>query len=155
MKKEEIKELVAELFREQMATRPSVFRQLWEWLTPHIVPVIIGVIFGMLLTGMLFDSRSPLATLTTNHSPLTTKTTLEHQAAIGGAAIPPFSILAQPNASPLPSLWNSPPGDWIEEIADTPFTNTSSEEASPSSPQVGSGQANSLELYPTRLLRRR
>ena len=149
MKKEEIRELFAELFREQMATRPSVFRRLWDWATPYTVPFIVGVIFGMLLTGVLFDSRSPLATLTTNHSPLTTKTTLEHQAAIGGAAIP------FPNASPLPSPWNSPPGDWIEESADTPFTNTSSEEASPSSPQVGNGQENSQELYRIRLLRRR
>ena len=136
MKKEEIKELVAELFREQMATRPSVFRRLWEWATPYIST--------FLTTAIVFALGMLTMAIIANYSPLTTKTTLEHQAAIGGAVIP------FPNASPLPSPWNSLPGDWTVlllegEIVDSPLTNTSAPPL-PSNPQADAGQAPSTRL---------
>ena len=46
---EKIRELFTELFREQMATRPSVFRQLWDWAKPNLPVAICCVIICVLL----------------------------------------------------------------------------------------------------------
>ena len=138
---EQLQQRIAEL---EARLKPSAFREFWNWskshwLKPYIIPFILGMLVGWL---------SAAACGLPSAVSITQTTTLEQQAATGGAAIP------FPNASPLPSPWNSPPGDWIEESAGIPFTRVS-DETLPSNPQADNGRANSQGLFPTRLLRRR
>ena len=112
--------------------KPSKIQSLWNWGKPYIIPFVIGVIVGVLITNLL--------PLTTNHS------TLERQAAQGGAAVPPFTKSTQSNASPLPSPSNSLPGDWIEGIVDSPSMSISAPPL-PSNPQADAGQVPSTRLF--------
>ena len=128
--KEELEQLVAEL-REQLQQakeKPTTIRKLWNWCKPYIIPFILGVIVGVLSACGLSSAIS-----------IPQATTIEQQAAQGGAAVP------FPNASPLPSPSNSLPGDWIEEIVDLPSMNIS-ELPLPSNPQADDGQAPSTRL---------
>jgi len=82
MNKKELELLLAEQneqLKQAMALiavlqKPSKVRKYWDWCKPYIIPFIIGVMVGVLIT---------------NHSPLTTNhSTIERQAAQGGAAVP-------------------------------------------------------------------
>ena len=107
----------------------------FKWIPAWFIPCVIGVMIGLLIANF--------PTLTTHHSPLTT---LEQQAATGGAAIP---FLKE---SHLPSLLNSPPGDSKTESADSSSMSIS-EPPLPNSRQADNGQANSQKLFRLRLLR--
>jgi len=76
-----------------------------NWITPHIMPFILGMILGGLLPLQIsFVSQR--------------QTSIEHQAAQGGAVVPfqlTQSKLTQPNGSPLQVPSTLPPSDLNEE----------------------------------------
>ena len=69
--------------------KPSRIRQLWNWGKPHIIPFTFGVIVGMLSAAVC---GLPSA-VNTPQPVIGQKTTLEQQAATGGAAVP-FPIVS-------------------------------------------------------------
>ena len=116
--------------------------------------IVWGAILLMLGFGIGKFVNIPAPTI-----PVATQqtSTLEQQAAAGGAAIP------FPSVSPSPPPLTTPPSDsWEpspteeaeEELNGCTSTNTS-EESSPSSPQADAGQTTSTRFYrtPRRLIR--
>jgi len=118
------------ILRKLVEPKPSMFRQFWDWAKPYIVPFIFGVIVG----GLTFGGQWQLPNV------VPPRTTIEHQAAQGGAAIP----FPNGNLSPVPLTL--PLGDWSEEIADSPSMSLF-EEPSPSNPQADAGQTRSTRFY--------
>ena len=132
MTKKELENLVAEL-RAELATskQPSTIRQFWTWCKPYLVPFILGAMFGGAVAYSAAVCGLPSAV---------SQTTLEHQAALGGAAIPFRS------GNPSPSLSVSLPRDSNMGIADSSLTNTS-ELPLPPNPQADNGQMPSTRFY--------
>ena len=95
------------------------------------------LLFAMLLVaiGLHLSSCSPVPP-----SAPAQPTTLEHQAALGGAVIP----FPNGNPSPMPSAM--PLGDWSGEIADSPSMSPS-EPPLLDSPQADAGQTRSTRFY--------
>ena len=122
---------IEDLLLKLTETKPSRLRSLWNWCKPYIIPFILGMIVGGLLQHVAI-------------APQPQATTIERQAATGGAAIPFL------NVSPLQSHLNSLLGDSTEllgegEIAGTPSMSTSAPPL-PLNQQVDSGQAPSTRL---------
>jgi hypothetical protein len=107
-----------------MEKKPTAWQKLWNRIKPHIIPFILGMIFGGLLTQSI-----PFV-----------QTSLEHQAALGGAAIP------FPSGKPSPSLSALLPSDWNEEKSDSSLTSTSAL-LLPDNQQADAGQAASTKLF--------
>jgi hypothetical protein len=116
--------------------KPSRTRQLWNRVKPYLIPFILGVIVG-----------TTLSAASCRLLPASFSTTLEHQAATGGAVIP-FG-----NASPSPMLSSEPQGIWTTELIDLSLTNESEPPSQPS-PQADNGQESSQESSRRTLLRR-
>jgi len=102
---------------------PSALQRIWTWCKPYLVPFILGMILG----GLTFGGCGKIPTL------FNTLTTIEKQAALGGAAIP------FPSGNPLPSPSPLPPGDSTAESTASSLMSTSAE-PSPSSPQADGGK---------------
>ena len=144
MTKKELENLVAEL-QAQLASskQPSTTRQFWTWCKPYLVPFILGTMFGGIIIG-LGKPSIPFAN--------PTQTTLEHKAALGGAAIP------FPSVSPSPSHSSLLPSDSKTEATagvKTPALMNTSELPLPPNPQADNGQIPSTRFYrlPLRLTR--
>jgi len=97
---------------------------LWFWV-------------AMMLIGFWIVSYLPSCSTAPAPSPVTT---IEHQAALGGAAIPFPSV----TPSPMPS--EPPLGDWNAATADSPSMSPS-ELPLPDSPQADAGQTRSTRLF--------
>ena len=111
--------------------KPSRIGQFWKWIKPYIIPFILGMILGGTAVILLPSASSRLP------SPLAT---LEHQAALGGAAIP------FPSGKPSPSFLVSPLSDSPKEPSGSSLTSPS-EPTSPPNPPAGSGQTESTRLF--------
>jgi len=140
MTKKELENLVAEL-RAELATskQPSTIRQFWTWYKPYLVPFILGAMFGGAVAYSATVCGLPSAV---------SSTTLEHQAALGGAAIPFRS------GNPSPSLLASPPENSKTESTASTLMSTS-EPPLPPNPRADNGQIPSTRFYrlPLRLTR--
>jgi hypothetical protein len=136
-----------EILRRMTEKKPSKIRQLWNFCKPYIIPFVFGMLFGHFVSMPFAFSPQP----TIEH-----KTTLEQQAAQGGAAIP------FPSGNPSPTLSTPPPenstalGD-RRETAETQSTASSltkiSEPPSLPNPQADNGQTNSQKSFRRTLLR--
>jgi hypothetical protein len=104
--------------------KPSWLRQIWNWIKPSLVPFILGMIVGGLVSPIPFSSQPA-------H---------EHQAALGGAAIPFQS------GNPSPRLSSLPPSDSKAEGSDSLLTNIS-EPPLQANPQAVDGQTTSTRFY--------
>jgi hypothetical protein len=118
---------IDEILLKLMEKEPSTFQKIWNWAKPFIIPFILGAIFSGLI-----QQQIPFT--------LNTRTTIEQQAATGGAAIP------FPSGSPLPSPSAPPPEDWKAGQTAASLTNTS-EPPSPPSPLADKGQTKSTRLF--------
>jgi len=142
MTKKELEQMNAELqasLRQLLEAKEKPFKivQFWNWFKHYIIPLIVGMIVGLFIAHY--------SSLTTNHLPLTT---IEQQAASGGAAIP------FPSGTPSPTPSTSLPQDSTAESTASSWMSTF-EPPSPSNPQADSGQTNSQRSYRQTLLRRR
>jgi len=132
MTKKELENLVTEL-RAQLvtSTQPSTIRQCWNWAIPSIIPFILGMILGGFVAYSVAVCGLPSANF---------PTTLEQQAALGGAAIP------FPSGNPSPSLWTSLPKNSTKESTASLWMNTS-EPPLPRNPRADNGQPPSTRFY--------
>ena len=130
---------IEETLRQLTTKKPSAVRNLWNWCKPYIIPFVLGMIVGGLFVNVPI-SAIPVANRQTS--------ILEHQAALGGAAIP------FPSGSPSPSPSALPLIDWMEEPTDLSSTSIS-EEPSPNNPQADSGRTPSTRFYRLPLRRMR
>ena len=131
MTKKELENLVAELQMQLTASKqPTTIRQCWTWCKPYLVPFILGMIVGGLTVTFW---QSPAI-------PGITQTTLEKQAALGGAAIPFQS------GNPSPSLSASPPTNSKAETTASLWMNTS-EPPLPPNPQADNGHMPLTRLF--------
>ena len=133
----QLTEMVRQLLEAKQ--KPSVLLQWWNRCKSYIIPIILVMIVCGQFAYIAIQTK-PIANQQS--------TILEHQAAVGGAAVP------FPSVSPLPPLLTSPPENLIEEPSDSMSTNTS-EESSPNNPQADSGQKTSERYYRLPLRRTR
>jgi len=126
-----------ELLRLATTPKPSKVQQFWTWCKPYLVPFILGAMLGGVVAYSAAVSGLPS---------VVSQTSLEKQAALGGAAIPPFPQWTQPKGNPSPSLLALPPSDSNMGTADSSLTSTS-EPPLPNSPQADNGQTPSTRFY--------
>jgi hypothetical protein len=100
-------------------------------LLPYIIPFILGMMVGYLMFGTTGNLLPPA---------FDTRTTIEQQAARGGAAIP------FPSGNPSPTLWSPPQENSKTELTASLWMSTS-EPPLPNSPQVDNGQTNSQRSF--------
>jgi len=132
MTKKELEHLVAELQTQLTASKqPSTIRRFWNRAKPSIIPFILGMILG----GFAAYSAAVCGLPS-----VVSQTSLEKQAALGGAVIP------FPSGNPSPSLSASPPSDSNVGTADSSLT-TPSEPPLLNSPQADNGQTPSTRLF--------
>jgi hypothetical protein len=122
----------------------ATLRRLWKWGKPYIIPFILGMLFGQLVSLPFTFTPQPV---------IEQRTTLEQQAALGGAVIP------FPSGNSSPMLSTSPPKN--SEGYEPPTESTASmwkkvsEPLLPSNPQADTGQTNSQKSFRRTLLRTR
>ena len=110
--------------------KPSRIRRLWNWGKPYIIPFILGMIVG----------SAAVSLLPTADSHLPSPSTLEQQAATGGAVIP------FPSGKPSPSLLVSPLIGSTKEPSGSSLTSPF-EPPSPANPQADNGLTESTRLF--------
>jgi len=129
MTKKELENLVAELQTQLAASKqPSTIRRFWTWCKPYLVPFILGALLGSIVT------YSAVCGLPSAIS------TLEQQAALGGAVIPFPSGNSSPSLLALP-LKNS------KAESTAPLWMSTSEPPLQGSPQADNGQRTSTRSF--------
>jgi hypothetical protein len=132
MTKKELETRVAELERlllKQTEKKPSRTQQCWNRVKPYIIPFILGMMLGTALSATAYRLH-----------PTASPTTLEQQAALGGAAIP------FPSVSPLPMLSALPQDNSTTESTASKWMSPS-EPPLPDNPPADDGLTNSTRLF--------
>jgi hypothetical protein len=105
-----IDEILLKLIEER--EKPSSLLKIWQWIKPYIIPFVLGMITGNFCQAPILFAPQP-------------QTSIEQQAALGGAAIPPFSNWTQQSGSPSPGLATLPPENLMKESNDFSSMSTS------------------------------